>query len=115
MPPSPHTMQCMEIWGGNRRISTSVNMPGLDAWVYSRPFNADAEAKSDTGGDIHYLSSCATGRITRLIIADVSGHGPGIAVVASSLRRLMGKYANYIDQGRFVEAVNERFGEIQDQ
>ncbi|MCC6321689.1 MAG: serine/threonine-protein phosphatase [Phycisphaerales bacterium] len=116
-PPAPHTMQCMEIWGGNRRVSTSINMPGLDAWVFSSPF-ADPQgegAASDSGGDIHYLSSCATGRISRMFVADVSGHGAAVSAAAGDLRRLMGRFSNYIDQGRFVEAVNRRFGELQSQ
>jgi serine phosphatase RsbU (regulator of sigma subunit) len=100
----------MEIWGGNREISTTVSTPGLDAWVYSRPYARVAPATS--GGDIHYLSSCATGRITRMIIADVSGHGAAVAAVAANLRRLMGRFSNYIDQSRFVAAVNARFGEL---
>ena len=32
-----HTMQCMEVWGGNQVVDKSVSMAGLDAWVYCRP------------------------------------------------------------------------------
>jgi len=112
-------MQCMEIWGGNRRVTTHVAMAGIDVWVYSRPFR-DSTRSSDltngeSGGDIHYLSACATGRITRMIVADVSGHGAAVAAVASSLRRLMHKFSNYIDQSRFVEAVNQRFNQLREE
>jgi serine phosphatase RsbU (regulator of sigma subunit) len=103
-------MACMEVWGGNRAIDTSVGMPGLDAWVYSRPFQS--MGPEDAGGDIHYVSSCASGRITRLIVADVSGHGAPVARAADALRRLMRRHSNYIDQTRLVEAVNREFGEI---
>lgn len=113
--PNAHVMQCMEIWGGNRRIVSNVAMPGLDAWVYSRPFAESPATTAESGGDIHYLSSCATGRITRMVIADVSGHGEAIAAVASSLRRLMGKFSNYIDQRKFVAAVNQRFNALHDE
>jgi sigma-B regulation protein RsbU (phosphoserine phosphatase) len=57
----------MEVWGGNAAIDNGVIMPGLDAWVYARPYQQQA-----AGGDIHYVSSCATGRIIRLLVADVS-------------------------------------------
>jgi len=48
----------MEIWGGNRFVETGVELPGLDAWVYSRPHGG-----AEGGGDVHYVSSCAAGMI----------------------------------------------------
>jgi hypothetical protein len=63
--PNTQVMQCMEVWGGNALIDTSVSISGLDAWVYSKPFE-----NGEAGGDVHYVSSCATGRITRLLLAD---------------------------------------------
>lgn len=98
------TMQCMEVWGGNGTVDTGVVMAGLDAWVYSRPYGHSA-----TGGDVHYVSSCATGRITRLLVADVSGHGAEVAEVATVLRRLMRRFINYIDQQTFVREMNAQF------
>lgn len=101
---APITMQCMEVWGGNTATDNGVIMPGLDAWVYARPYEGD-----DAGGDIHYVSSCATGRITRILVADVSGHGHQVAQVALSLRALMRRYVNYIDQSRVVQGLNVEF------
>ena len=60
----------MEIWGGNRAIETSFEAPGLDIYVHSQPFQ-----NSEAGGDIYYLTSCASGRLSRFLLADVSGHG----------------------------------------
>lgn len=100
-------MQCMEVWGGNDAIDNSVSMPGLDAWVFSRPYHGQAG-----GGDVHYVSSCATGRVTRVLVADVSGHGVTVAGVAKSLRSLMRRYVNYLDQTRFVSAMNSEFSSM---
>jgi serine phosphatase RsbU (regulator of sigma subunit) len=97
----------MEVWGGNQLVDAGVVMAGLDAWVYSRPYQ-DASA----GGDVYYVSSCATGRITRLLVADVSGHGAGVSQIAAQLRTLMRKYINHIDQAKFVGSMNERFTEM---
>lgn len=94
----------MEVWGGNQAIDNGVIMPGLDAWVYARPFQQQA-----AGGDIHYVSSCATGRIIRLLVADVSGHGVEVAAVAVSLRTLMRRFVNYADQTKLVRGLNEEF------
>lgn len=97
-------MQCMEVWGGNHRVDQGVVMPGLDVWVFSEPYHGD-----DLGGDVHYVSSCGTGRICRLIVADVSGHGSRVSEVARGLRTLMRRFVNYLDQSRFVEALNQGF------
>jgi phosphoserine phosphatase RsbU/P len=100
----PVHLQCMEVWGGNQAVDNGVTMPGLDAWVIARPHMGDA-----SGGDIHYLSSCATGRITRLMIADVSGHGQSASATATSLRTLMRKFINQVDQRRAVQFLNHEF------
>jgi serine phosphatase RsbU (regulator of sigma subunit) len=94
----------MEVWGGNRAVDNGVVMPGLDAWVYAQPFGTGGE-----GGDLHYVSSCASGRITRVLVADVSGHGQGVAEIAGKLRGLMRRFVNYIDQTRLVEGLNREF------
>jgi phosphoserine phosphatase RsbU/P len=97
-------MQCMEVWGGNQLADRAVTVPGLDAWVYSKP-----HGDSDLGGDVYYVSACATGRITRILIADVAGHGAAVSDIAVNLRSLMRRFVNYIDQTRFVKSMNEQF------
>jgi len=94
----------MEVWGGSQSTARNVQLGGLDAWVYSRPFNNSA-----AGGDVYYASSCATGRINRLLLADVSGHGDMVAEIATRLRNLMRRYVNFLDQTKFVRALNRQF------
>ena len=94
----------MEVWGGNEPFDSAVSMVGLDAWVYCRPYR-----QASGGGDVYYVSSCATGRITRLLVADVSGHGQAVCGVAEGLRGLMRRNVNHLDQRRFVTAMNEEF------
>ncbi len=105
-------MTCMEIWGGCDPADATVSIPGLDAWIYSRPYREAAPVspgQAEGGGDIYYLSSCATGRINRLLVADVSGHGQAVRSVAVSLRDMMRRFINYLDQSRFVLAMNNQF------
>src|SRR5262245_38570999 len=97
-------MQCMEVWGGNDLVDANVTMPGLDAWVYSKPYE-----HAQAGGDVYYVSACATGRITRLLVADVSGHGAKVRESARTLRDLMRRYVNHIDQRKFVRSMNRNF------
>lgn len=94
----------MEVWGGNRATENGIVMPGLDAWIYSKP-----HGQAEGGGDVYYVSACATGRITRLLVADVSGHGANVSQTATDLRWLMQKYVNYIDQRLFVRSMNQQF------
>src|SRR3954464_850963 len=99
-------MSCMEVWGGSEAADAAVNLPGLDAWVFSRPYE-----QASAGGDGYYVSSCATGRINRLLVADVSGHGEKVHAVAIQLRDLMRRYVNFLDQSKFVLNMNGRFVE----
>jgi len=98
------TMSCMEVWGGSDAADAAVTLSGLDAWVYSRPYE-----QADAGGDVYYVSACATGRINRLLVADVSGHGQTVQSIARQLRDLMRRYVNFLDQSRFVLSMNKQF------
>ncbi|QEG38131.1 Phosphoserine phosphatase RsbU [Roseimaritima ulvae] len=100
-------MQCMEVWGGNRPIDRNIETPGLHVWAFCKP-----HGKSLSGGDVYYLSSCASGRITRLLLADVSGHGEVVSAVATGLRDLMRRNINHIRQTKFVRAMNEQFSQL---
>ncbi len=100
-------MQCMEVWGGSQLTSSGVELGGLDVWVYSKPYG-----EAQRGGDVYYVSSCATGRISRLLLADVSGHGQSVATTAADLRTLMRRFVNRLDQGEFVRLLNEQFSAL---
>ena len=104
-----HPLRCMEIWGGSGVVETEVSTPGLDAWVYSRPFEGAA-----LGGDVHYVSLCGGGVITRIIVADVSGHGEAVAEVAVALRAILRRNINRKSQTRLVRELNRQFAALAD-
>ena len=97
-------MQCMQVWGGTGVADTAVSTTGLDVWLYSKPYG-----NLDEGGDVYYLSSCSSGRITRLLLADVCGHGESVLELARSLRALMGRHINHINQSSLVRSINKEF------
>ena len=101
------TLQCMEIWGGIEPVERRVATPGLDLWVFSQPFEGDEQ-----GGDVYYVTLCGGGVITRIVVADVSGHGASVAEFSSSLRTLLRKNINQKSQRRVVEQLNRQFGEM---
>ena len=102
-----HTLQCMEIWGGIEPVERTVATPGLDLWVFSQPYQGDEQ-----GGDVHYVTLCGGGVITRIVVADVSGHGASVAEFSSSLRALLRKNINQKSQKRLVGQVNRQFAEL---
>lgn len=102
--PAGFAMRCMEIRGGSRAVEGALRMPGLDGWVYSRPFEGD-----EHGGDVYYVSVCGGGQITRIVVADVSGHGARVADFSATLRELMRKNINAKSQTRLVKALNREF------
>ena len=104
---SHERMQCMEVWGGNQQADRHLEMPGLEAWIYSQPYE---QAKG--GGDVYYVSSCSSGRITRILLADVSGHGVDASKLAIGLRELMRRNINIIQQNRFVAEMNKQFADL---
>src|SRR5450755_8030 len=102
--PQTQHMTCMEVWGDSQLTARGIEMGGLDAWVYSKPYG-----QAQRGGDVYYASSCATGRISRLLLADVAGHGHSVASTAADLRTLMRRFVNRLDQAEFVRLLNEQF------
>ena len=97
-------IRCLEVWGGNLRVEKHVQAPGLDVWLASQPLGDD-----EAGGDVYYISSCAAGRLARILLADVSGHGERVAHVAGQLRDLMRKNIEVADHRRFVADMNCEF------
>jgi hypothetical protein len=100
----PQQMHCMEVWSGSELTERAVLFSGLEAWMYSKPYGQAAK-----GGDVVYASSCATGRITRLLLADVAGHGRAVAATAADLRLLMRRFVNCLDQTELVRLLNQQF------
>ena len=98
-----HTLACLEVWGSNRNIIRTVELPELPAWVYSKP------AEAEHGGDVHYLSVCGQSVLSRVVLADVSGHGAQVSKSAQVLQRLMREHINTWDQTEFVRELNKAF------
>ncbi len=105
----PLALACLEVWGGNQPVYTALRVPGLDVWVYGKPHD-----NAQAGGDVHFVSSCGTGRIARLMVADVAGHGQVVAQTANTLRGLIQRYMNHVDQTRFVQDMNREFTAVQE-
>ena len=99
-----HRMACLEIRGGNRRESYSLELPGLSAWISCRPL-----PPANQGGDLHYMTVCSQGAISRVVLADVAGHGEVVSTIAERLRDGLRKHVNTWDQSILVQELNNSF------
>ena len=97
---------CSEVWGDNRDTDAPLSLPGLAGWIRCRPHRG-----AERGGDLHYISSCGSGRITRLMLADASGHGEPAGDLSGFLRSVMQRYLNHIDPHKLAAAVNALLSE----
>jgi sigma-B regulation protein RsbU (phosphoserine phosphatase) len=97
-------MACLEIRGGNRRESYSVELPGLSAWISCHPLTPSSQ-----GGDLHYLTVCGEGAISPVVLADVAGHGDVVSSVAERLRQGLRKHVNTWDQSILLQELNDSF------
>lgn len=102
-------MQCMQVWGGSGVADTAVSTTGLDIVLYSQPYG-----NHEAGGDVYYLSSCSSGRITRWALTDVCGHGETVVALAKTLRGLMQRHINHVNQRTLVESINREFVSVGD-
>jgi phosphoserine phosphatase RsbU/P len=94
---SHHALTCREVWASNRNVAHTVELPGLQGWIYSAPLELGYD-----GGDLHYLSACDYGVLSRVVLADVSGHGRSIAAVAEELLRLVRAHMNRLEQSALL-------------
>src|SRR5687768_7803648 len=88
----PH-LSCGQTWSGSGIVSGAMLLPGLEVWLQSVPSGA-----SYAGGDVHYFSNCPQCLVSRIALADVSGHGDQVAAFADALRQLMSKHLTALDQ-----------------
>jgi sigma-B regulation protein RsbU (phosphoserine phosphatase) len=100
-PELPKRLGCGETWSGNRSTSSLVILPGLEAWVHAVPAGI-----GDAGGDVHYLSSCPQCIVSRVALADVSGHGEEVAAIGEKLRQLMLRYLSALEQVGLMRDLN---------
>src|ERR1700689_4217104 len=98
----PHQLACMEVWGGNTYINSPVELPGLNGWIHSKPLEP-----ATSGGDVYYLSVCSAGNLSRIMLADVAGHGQGVGPIAVKLRDLVRKHINTLDQTALMRGITK--------
>jgi sigma-B regulation protein RsbU (phosphoserine phosphatase) len=98
----PHRLKCAETWASNQGTSSVADLPGLRVWIHSTPFGP-----GEAGGDVHYVSVCPSCIVSRIALADVSGHGRAVESLGAKLRELMQTYLTALEQTRLMRDLNE--------
>jgi len=99
-------LACAETWAGNSDTASVVEFPGLTGWVSSVAAGAD-----HLGGDVHYASVCPSCIVSRIALADVSGHGEAVAALGDKLRELMQIYLRDLEQIALMRDLNRALRE----
>ena len=70
-------LECKELWGGISNQDSEVSAGKVIGSIYST-----ACCEGGKGGDIYYFGVCKGDTISRLAIADVTGHGEAVADIS---------------------------------
>ncbi len=93
---------CGEVRGGNGVTHTLVDLPGLRGVLYSRPCDGAH------GGDIHYLSVCGSGLMSRICLADVAGHGEIMSAIGREIHDHLRRSVDVVDERKVLSRFNDR-------
>jgi sigma-B regulation protein RsbU (phosphoserine phosphatase) len=70
-------LECRELWGGIHNQDIEVSAGRIIGSIYSAPCGEGGK-----GGDIYYFGVCKGDTISRLAIADVTGHGEAVSKIS---------------------------------
>jgi sigma-B regulation protein RsbU (phosphoserine phosphatase) len=98
--PVPYPVRCSEIWGGNGNADLDVCTNGINASVYSLPCGGER------GGDVYYLSVCTHDMMTRMVVADVRGHGAQVSQLSAWLHDEIQAHLDILDSGSMLRSLN---------
>ena len=97
-------VQCTEVWGGAQASDVSVKLAGVRGECYSRPYSGDK-----VGGDIHFLSVCGISILSKVVLADVSGHGAESGEVSQIIHEALVENIGAHDNSSMLAQVNSAF------
>jgi phosphoserine phosphatase RsbU/P len=107
-PPAGHRIRCAEIWGGIQNASLDACTSGMRASLYSN------SCEGGRGGDVYYFSVCGSNVLTRVALADVTGHGERVSRVSQWLYDSLAARMNSRRGHKVLADLNrqaEKFGE----
>ncbi len=98
---SGHRIHCGQVWGGFAEEDQDLCSGDLTASLFS------SSAAGGEGGDVYYLSTCGGDQLTRIVLADVVGHGAEVAEVSDWLFRAVESRVNDHQGHHVLAELNE--------
>ena len=95
-----YRVKCAEVWGGTLDADMDVCTNGLTASLYS------ASSDGGRGGDIYYFSVCQHDVLTRVVVADVMGHGETINNVSQWLYEVLVRQIETFDSSAVLSDLH---------
>jgi phosphoserine phosphatase RsbU/P len=95
-----YRIPCGTVWGGIQPVSLDAYTKGVNATLYS---NASG---SKRGGDIYYMSVCSNDSVTRMLVADVRGHGEQVSDISAWIYQSLLERMNSIDSAGVLSELN---------
>ncbi|MEE9392392.1 MAG: PP2C family protein-serine/threonine phosphatase [Planctomycetota bacterium] len=97
-----HKLSCGAVWGGIDNRDADLEAAGIRASLFAR------SAQGGRGGDAHYVSVCEGDLLTRMVVADVVGHGETVSDVSSWLYDVLCERMNDPDGAAILSELNGR-------
>lgn len=95
-----YRVSCAEVWGGTHDADMDVCTSGLTASLFS------VSSDGGKGGDIYYFSVCQHDVLTRIVVADVMGHGEAINNVSQWLYEALVRQIETLDSSAVLSDLN---------
>ena len=96
-----HRIRCAEVWGGIRNADVEALTSGVRASLFSSACDGGA------GGDVYYFSVCGSDSLTRVALADVTGHGEQVSQVGQWLYDALAARMNSLRGDRVLSELND--------
>lgn len=100
-----YRVKCAEVWGGTHDAEMDVCTSGLTASLFS------VSSDGGKGGDIYYFSVCQHDVLTRVVVADVVGHGEAINKVSQWLYEALIRQIETLDSNAVLTDLNRTVNE----
>lgn len=98
-----------QVWGSNAPAFRPLKMAGFEGFLASAPYR-----QGNQGGDVYMFSTCGKSILSRVLLADVTGHGSAVATSAQGLREILGDYIGQPDHAQLLSDLNESIGRADD-
>ena len=96
----PLKLVCGTVWGGIEPVRLDVCTRGVNGSLYS------TASGGERGGDVYYMSVCSADLITRLVVADVRGHGEQVSDISSWIYQTLLDHMNSVDGAGILSDLN---------